>query len=88
MYENIIKKTLNEAFSQEEKEDIKTEVVKILKTSDLKSVIEDIVSKELKGNKELEKEVLSISKNVLTQLFKTLWNRRGYWQSALVNKAS
>ena len=73
MYENIIKKRLNESFTSEDKDQIKSEVIKTLKSSDLKDIISTIVAKELKNNKDLEKEVLTISKHVLSQLIKNLW---------------
>ena len=88
MYKNLIKKRLNEALSREDKSDIKDEVIKALKSNDLKGVIEKLVSKEIKGNKALEKETVEITKNVLTQLYKTLWVKRGFWQGMLKNQAS
>jgi hypothetical protein len=39
-----------------------------------------------KNNKELEDKVVEITKNVLTQLYKTLWTKRGLWQNNLTNK--
>lgn len=88
MYKNLIKKKLNESFNKEDKDEVKAEVIKALKSSDLKDVISTLVSKEIKGNKDLEKETIEISRNVLTQLFKTLWNKRGFWQTSLTNKSS
>jgi hypothetical protein len=88
MEKDLIKTRLNETFSKEQKDEIKSEVKKALNSTDLKDVISTLVAKEIKGNKELEKDVVNITKNVLTQLYKTLWVKRGFWQSMLKNKAS
>ena len=88
MYQNLIKQRLNESFTKEDKDQIRDEVIKALKSSDLKDVISALVSKEVKGNKALENQTVDITSNVLTQLFKALWNRRSFWQSTLSNKSS
>jgi hypothetical protein len=88
MYKNLIQKRLTEAFSKDEKAEIKDEVKRLLNSSDLKDVISDIVTKEIKNNKELEDKTIEITRNVLTQLYKTLWVKRGFWQSMLKNKSA
>ena len=88
MDKRLIKNRLNEALSNVDKAEIKAEVIKALKSSDLKTVISTIIAKEIKGNNELEKDVVEITTNVLTQLYKTLWIKRGFWQGMLSNKAS
>jgi len=88
MEKKLIKHKLDEAFNKDEKDQIKDEIVKILKSSDLKDIIHTLVNNEIKGNKELEKETVEITRNVITQLFKTLWVKRGVWQTMLKNKAS
>jgi hypothetical protein len=88
MYQKLIKHRLTEAFTTEDKAQIKDEVIKALKSSDLKDVISALVSKEVKGNKDLEKQTVEITRNVLTQLFKALWVKKGFWQAMLTNKSS
>lgn len=88
MSKNGIKYRLNEALTKAEKDEIKSEVTKQLKSSELEKVISTIITKQLKGNKDLEKEVVEITKNVITQLYKTLWVKRGFWQGMLKNQES
>lgn len=57
-------------------------------TSEFKSKIEKIVKDRLKNDKELEDKVVEITKNVLTQLYKTLWTKRGFWKTQLSNKSN
>jgi predicted nucleic acid-binding protein len=88
MEKNIIKIRIEEGLSSEDRNQIKSEVTKLLKSSDLKDVISTIIAKELKDNSELEKQTVQITKNVLTQLFKALWTKKSVWVSSLSNKAS
>lgn len=70
------------------KSDVSKEFKVYMNTKDFKDKIEKIVQDKLKDNKELEDKVVEITRNVITQLFKTLWVKRGVWQSSLSNKNS
>lgn len=70
------------------KSDISKEVKIYMDSAEFKSKIEKIVKDKLKDSKELEDKVVDITKNVLTQLYKTLWTKRGFWQNNLTNKNS
>jgi tryptophanyl-tRNA synthetase len=70
------------------KSEISKEVKIYLDSKEFKSKIEKIVKDRLKDDKELEDKMVEISKNVITQLYKTLWTRRSFWRSNLSNKAS
>lgn len=70
------------------KNDVSSEIKTYLNSSDFKTKIEKIVKDRLKDNKELEDKVVEITKNVLTQLYKTLWVKRGVWRNNLSNKSS
>lgn len=50
----------------------------------VRSVMKDIV----KSDKDFEKAVVEISKNVLVQLYKALWTKRNFWTSDLKNVGS
>lgn len=69
----------------------KTDIDKGIKTymdsTEFKTKIEKIVKDRIKNEKELEDKVVDITKNVLTQLYKTLWIKRGFWKSNLSNKS-
>jgi hypothetical protein len=55
-------------------------------TNTFKDKVEKIVKDRLKNDKELEDKVVEITKNVLTQLYKNLWVKRGMWRNSLSNK--
>jgi len=79
------KNKINEA--ELTKKDINDEVVRVLKTNDIKKIINDLVTQQLKNDTKLQDEIVDITRNVMTQLFKTLWIKRSFWQSTLSNKA-
>ena len=70
------------------KSDIKKEVIRVLDSNLLKDKISDLIKKELKSNPELQNQVVDITKNVLIQLYKTLWVKRSFWTSQLSNKSA
>ena len=70
------------------KSDIDKAIKVYLTKDDFKSKVEKMVKDKLKDNKELEDKVVEITANVLTQLFKTLWVKRGSWRNNLSNKNS
>jgi hypothetical protein len=76
---------INEEIS---KKDIDQGVKTYINSAEFKTKIEKIVKDRLKNDKELEDQTVEITKNVLTQLFKTLWNRRNTWLNGLSNKNS
>jgi len=71
-----------------EKKDISKEIKIYMDSTEFKSKVEKIVKEKLKNNIELDNQVVEISKNVLTQLFKTLWVKHGIWRNNLSNKKS
>jgi hypothetical protein len=64
------------------------EFTAFLDTNTFKEKVNKIVKDRLKNDKELEDKVVEITKNVLTQLYKTLWTRRNTWLNGLSNKNS
>ena len=70
----LIKQRLNEVALT--KSDVKDEVSNQLDSNPIKKKIEDIVSAKIKGDKALEDKVVDITKNVLTQLYKTLYTKK------------
>lgn len=69
------------------KSDVSKEIKVYMDTNTFKNKIEKIVKDKIKNDKELEDKVVEITKNVLTQLYKTLWVRRGMWRDTLSNKS-
>jgi ATP-dependent Lon protease len=82
---DIIKQRLNEEFGKKE---VTKEITAFIDSTTFKTKIEKIVKDKLKNDKELEDMMVEITKNVLTQLYKTLWTRRGFWRNDLKNKSS
>lgn len=70
------------------KADISKELKIYMDTNEFKSKISKIVQDRLKNDNELNGKVVEITKNVLTQLYKTLWTRRNFWRDNLTNKSS
>ena len=70
------------------KSDVSKEFKVYMNTKEFKDKIEKIVQDKLKDNKELEDKVVEITRNVITQLYKTLWVRRSFWQTSISNKKS
>jgi len=71
-----------------DKNDVNKAVKVYMDTNEFKSKVEKIVKDKLKDNKDLEDKVVDITKNVITQLYKTLWNKRGFWRDNLTNKSN
>lgn len=70
------------------KADVSKEVKIYMDSEAFKSKVEKIVKDRIKNDKALEDKVVEITRNVLTQLYKTLWNKRGIWVNNLSNKSS
>jgi hypothetical protein len=70
------------------KSDIKDQISKFLDSSEFQSKVAKIVADRIKNEKGLEDKVVDITKNVMTQLYKTLWTKRSMWQGQLKNKAN
>ena len=84
---NTMKETIKSKLSEEiTRADVKKDIKNFMDSSEFKSKVERIVKDRLKNEKELEDKIVDITKNVITQLYKTLWSRRGMWQSQLKNQ--
>ncbi len=70
------------------KQDVSKEIKIYMDSKDFKNKIEKIVKDRLKDDKELENKVVDITRNVLTQLYKTLWVKRSIWRNNLSNRTS
>jgi len=68
-----------------EKSELKTYV---LDSKDFETKVGKIVKEKIKNDKELEDMVVDITRNVITQLYKTLWIKRNFWRTSLSNKAT
>lgn len=58
-------------------------IKKHLSSSQLESKIKELVVKNLKKDKPTQKEVASITKEVIIKLYKILWMRKNFWSNNL-----
>jgi len=70
------------------KSDVEKSVKTYIDSAEFKTKIEKIVKDRIKNEKELEDKVVEITKNVITQLYKTLWTKRNFWKSNISNKSN
>lgn len=61
------------------------EIKKHLSSSQLEKKVKELVIANLKNHKATQKEIASITKEVLVKLYKTLWTRKGFWSNGLEN---
>jgi hypothetical protein len=86
---------ISESLSPTDKSEIKSIVKKEIKdfldlnrSGDLEKKVEDIIKKRFKNDKDIEKHIVEITKNVLVQLYKSLWTKRNFWSGDLKNLPS
>lgn len=61
------------------KTDIAKEVKIQMDSKTFSDKIEKIVKEKLKSNKDLEKDIEQITRNVIANVFKVLWQKRNFW---------
>lgn len=66
--------------------DIEKGVKTYINSAEFKSKIEKIVKDRLKNDADLQDEIVAITRNVITQLYKTLWVKRNFWLQDLKNR--
>lgn len=71
-----------------EKAELERRLKQFVKSSELKRTIRQEITSNTKSDKEMEKFIVDVTKNVLTQLFKTFWTKRSFWKSDLKNKSN
>ena len=78
-----MKKKINEDLTKTE---VNKQISVYMDSSEFKNNVEKIVKDRIKNEKELEDKIVDITKNVLTQLYKTLWTKRATWVNNITNK--
>ena len=68
--------------------DVKKEISNFLGSAEFEAKVAKIVKDRVKNEKGIEDKIVDITKNVITQLYKTLWSKRSMWQGQLKNKAN
>jgi len=76
------------AITSEDKNEIKAiaqrEMKSFMDTSQAHNVVIKIIQKEL-GTRKIDDKIIDLSTKVVVELFKTLWQRKSFWESALKN---
>lgn len=60
------------------------EMKDFLETTQAHSIVVKMIQKEL-GTKDIDDKIIDLSTKVVVELFKTLWQRKGFWENALKN---
>lgn len=86
---------VSEALTATDKSDIKSMIKQEIKdflemnrSSDFEKRVEKIIKNKFKNDKDIEKHLVDVTKNVLVQLYKTLWTRRSFWANDLKNSST
>jgi hypothetical protein len=76
------------ALTDTDKKDIEKIVQKELKnfldTTQAQKIVIGIIQKEL-GTKKIDDKIIDLATKVVVELFKTLWQRKNFWESSLKN---
>jgi hypothetical protein len=74
------------ALSNEDKSEIeriaRSEMKEFLSTSQAHNIVIKIIQKEL-GTDKIDDKIVDLSTKVVVELFKTLWQRKSFWEGSL-----
>ena len=75
-------------FTSQEKSEIekiaKKEIRDFMDSTQAHKVVLKVIQNEL-GTKKIDDKIIDLSTKVVVELFKTLWQRKGFWESAIKN---
>ncbi len=60
------------------------EIKDFLETTQAHSIVTKIIQKEM-GTKYLDDKIVDLSSKVVVELFKTLWQRKSFWEQPIKN---
>lgn len=76
------------ALTDQDKKEIeritKKEIKDFMNSTNAHKIVVDIIQKEL-GTKKIDNKIVDLSTKVVVELFKTLWQRKSFWESSLKN---
>jgi hypothetical protein len=61
---------------------VRKEIKDFLNTTQAHKVVVDMVKKEM-GTRDINDKVVELSTKVVVELFKTLWQRKSFWETAI-----
>lgn len=76
------------AFTDQDKKEIeriaKKEIKDFLDSTQAHNIVVKIIQKEL-GTKKIDDKIVDLSTKVVVELFKTLWQKKSFWESSIKN---
>jgi len=63
---------------------VKREVKEFLDTTQAHNIVIKVIQKEL-GTRNIDDKIVDLSTKVVVELFKTLWQKKSFWESSLKN---
>jgi hypothetical protein len=64
------------------KDIVKREMKDFLETTQAHNLVIKMIQKEL-GTKNIDEKIVDLSTKVVVELFKTLWQRKSFWETSL-----
>jgi hypothetical protein len=61
---------------------VKKEIKDFMDSTNAHKIVVDMVKKEM-GTRDINDKVVDLSTKVVVELFKTLWQRKSFWETAL-----
>jgi len=62
----------------------KKEIKDFLDSTQAHNIVIKVIQKEL-GTKKIDDKIIDLSTKVVVELFKTLWQKKSFWESSLKN---
>jgi hypothetical protein len=76
------------ALTNQDKQEIekitKREIKDFMSSTNAHKIVINIIQDEL-GTKKIDDKIIDLSTKVVVELFKTLWQRKSFWETALKN---
>jgi hypothetical protein len=76
------------ALTDQDKKEIerisKKEIKSFMDSTDIHKTVVKIIQNEL-GTKKIDDKIVDLSTKVVVELFKTLWQRKSFWEGSLKN---
>lgn len=76
------------ALTQQDKKEIerivKKEINDFMTTTNAHKIVVKMIQDEL-GTKKIDDKIIELSTKVVVELFKTLWQRKSFWEGAIKN---
>lgn len=75
---------LNDSDKKEIERISRKEIKDFMNSTNAQSIVVKMIQAEL-GTKKVDDKIIDLSTKVVVELFKTLWQRKSFWETALKN---